>query len=39
VLSARNRVSRRDVAELFEELCGARICAGSIDAILTPLLF
>jgi transposase len=34
VLSARNRVSRRDVAELLEELFGARICAGTVDAIL-----
>ncbi len=33
-LSVRNRVSRRDVSELCEELFGARICAGSIDAIL-----
>ncbi len=35
VLSIRNRVSRRDAAELLEELFGARICAGTIDAILT----
>jgi transposase len=35
VLSARNRVSRRDVVELLEELFGARICAGTVDAILT----
>jgi transposase len=35
VLSARNRVSRRDVVELVEELFGARICAGTVDAILT----
>jgi len=34
-LSVRNRVSRRDVVELSEELFGARICAGSVDAILT----
>lgn len=34
VLSVRNRVSRRDAAELLEELFGARICSGSIDAIL-----
>ena len=34
-LSARNRVSRCDVAELSEELFGARICAGTVDAILT----
>ncbi len=30
----RNRVSRRDLVELCEELFGARICAGTIDAIL-----
>lgn len=35
VLSSRNRVSRRDVVELVEELFGARICAGTVDAILT----
>jgi hypothetical protein len=29
----RNRISRRDTAELFRELFGARICAGSIAAI------
>lgn len=34
-LSVRNRVSRRDAAELAEELFGARLCSGSIDAILT----
>ena len=34
-LSVRNRVSRRDVVELCEELFGARICAGTVDAILT----
>lgn len=34
-LSVRNRVSRRDVVELSEELFGARICGGSVDAILT----
>jgi transposase len=33
-LSVRNRVSRRDLVELCEELFGARISAGSIDAIL-----
>ena len=33
-LSVRNRVSRRDAAELCEELFGARICPGSVDAIL-----
>jgi hypothetical protein len=35
VLSVRNRVSCRDVVELAEELFGARICAGTVDAILT----
>ncbi len=35
VLSSRNRVSRRDVVELVEELFGARISAGTVDAILT----
>lgn len=34
-LSVRNRVSRRDVVELSEELFGARICAGTVEAILT----
>lgn len=34
-LSARNRISRRDVVELAEELFGARISAGTADAILT----
>jgi transposase len=33
-LSIRNRVSRRDATELTEELFGARICPGTIDAIL-----
>jgi transposase len=33
-LSVRNRVSRRDLVELCEELFGARISVGSIDAIL-----
>jgi transposase len=33
-LSVRNRVSRRDLAECCEELFGARISTGSIDAIL-----
>ena len=33
-LSVRNRVSRRDVVELAEELFGARISAGTVDAIL-----
>jgi transposase len=32
-LSVRNRVSRRDLAELCEELFGARISVGAIDAI------
>ena len=32
-LAVRNRISRRDTTELFRELFGARICAGSIDAI------
>jgi transposase len=34
-LSIRNRVSRRDVVELCEELFGARVCGGTVDAILT----
>jgi transposase len=33
-LSVRNRVSRRDLVELCEELFGARIATGTIDAIL-----
>ena len=33
-LSVRNRVSRRDLVECCEELFGARISTGSIDAIL-----
>jgi len=33
-LSVRNRISRRDVVELCEQLFGARICTGSIDAII-----
>jgi len=33
-LSVRNRVSRRDVVELAEELFCARISAGTVDAIL-----
>jgi transposase len=32
-LAVRNRVSRRDTTELFRELFGTRISAGSIDAI------
>jgi len=34
VLSVRNRVSRRDVVELCEQLFGARISTGAVDAIL-----
>ena len=34
-LAVRNRISRRDTVELFEELFGARISAGSVDRILT----
>jgi transposase len=34
-LSVRNRISRRDVVELGEELFGARLSTGSVDAILT----
>ena len=34
VLSVRNRISRRDVVELCEQLFGARISSGSIDTIL-----
>ena len=34
VLSVRNRVSRRDVAECCEQLFGARISSGTVDAIL-----
>jgi transposase len=33
-LSVRNRVSRCDVVELAEELFGARLCSGTVDAIL-----
>lgn len=35
VLSVRNRVSRRDVVECCEQLFGARISSGTVDAILT----
>jgi transposase len=35
VLSARNRVSRRDLGELLEEIFGARVSAGALEAILT----
>ena len=34
VLSVRNRVSRRDVVECCEQLFGARVCTGTVDAIL-----
>ncbi len=34
-LSVRNRVSRRDVVELGEELFGARLSTGSVDTLLT----
>jgi transposase len=34
-LSVRNRVSRRDLVELCQELFGARISTGTVDAILT----
>jgi transposase len=34
VLSVRNRVSRRDVVECCEQLFGARVCVGTVDAIL-----
>jgi transposase len=33
-LSVRNRISRRDVVELCEELFAARICTGTVEAIL-----
>jgi len=33
-LAVRNRVSRRDAVELVAEVFGARICAGSVEAIL-----
>jgi transposase len=33
-LSVRNRISRCDVVELGEELFGARLCAGTVEAIL-----
>jgi transposase len=33
-LSVRNRISRRDVVELCEQLFGARISTGTVDAIL-----
>ena len=35
VLSVRNRISRRDVVELCEQLFGSRISAGTIDTMLT----
>ncbi|MCA1699816.1 MAG: IS66 family transposase [Actinobacteria bacterium] len=34
VLSVRNRVSRRDVVECCEQLFGARISSGTVDAVL-----
>ncbi len=34
-VSVRNRVSRRDAADLLEELFGACICTGTVNAILT----
>jgi transposase len=34
-LTVRNRISRRDTVELFQELFGARISTGSVDQILT----
>jgi transposase len=34
VLSVCNRISRRDVVELGEELFGVRLCAGTVEAIL-----
>jgi transposase len=34
VLSVRNRVSRRDLVELCEQLFGSRISTGTVDAIL-----
>lgn len=34
VLSVRNRISRRDAVELCQELFGARISIGTVDAIL-----
>jgi transposase len=34
VLSVRNRISRRDVVELCEQLFGSRVSVGTIDAIL-----
>jgi transposase len=34
VLSVRNRISRRDVVELCEQLFASRIAAGTVDAIL-----
>jgi transposase len=34
VLSVRNRISRRDVVELCEQLFGSRVSSGTVDAIL-----
>jgi transposase len=36
-LSVRNRISRRDVVELCEELFGSRISTGTVDAILARM--
>jgi transposase len=35
VLSTRNRIGRRDVVELCQQLFGARVSSGTVDAILT----
>jgi transposase len=37
VLSTRNRIGRRDVVELCEQLFGSRISSGTVDAILTRI--
>jgi hypothetical protein len=34
-LSVRNRISRRDLVELVEELFGCSLCTGTVEAILT----
>jgi transposase len=36
-LSVRNRISRRDVVELCEQLFGSRISSGTVDAILARI--
>ena len=36
-LSVRNRISRRDVVELCEQLFGSRISTGTVDAILARI--